>query len=442
MKSAVALHRPALLVAAVCVGLALSIWASVPLAAAAALALCALGGVLLLDGVARLAVLGVALAALGLGWGSLRMDALRSSVLVGELGETRRCGARHRRTRALVRVVDASDRRDASVPARGDPRARAPRPSSRPLASARSHPRGIRPDRGATARAGRLRRASLARAPGNPGRARGVELARGREARRDQRLRRCSSRPDRAGSDARVRRHPSRDRARCRARRGREPPVRRAGRLPGLRSVSPPGRLGAECGLPRRGYLRAGLVAAALETRPGGVDPRDDRRVRAGRRVAALGRAGRCRRRTRIPRLARGPSHRSLALPGARSVRADGMDADVASRAGVPAVVRGSRGDLRGGAARATAPRRLSGSDRSRGRGLGRARMRCRDGADRPLSTSARPRSTRSRQTSSPSSPLRWSSGSGFSRPSSIPCRPARLQVWPLWRDGPRPGSS
>ena len=88
MKSAVELHRPALLVGAVCVGLALSIWVSVPLAAAAALALCALGGVLMLDGVARLAVLGVALAALGLGWGSLRMDALRSSVLVGELGET------------------------------------------------------------------------------------------------------------------------------------------------------------------------------------------------------------------------------------------------------------------------------------------------------------------------------------------------------------------
>ena len=42
----------------------------------------------MLDGVARLVALGVALAALGLGWGSLRMDALRSSVLVGEVGET------------------------------------------------------------------------------------------------------------------------------------------------------------------------------------------------------------------------------------------------------------------------------------------------------------------------------------------------------------------
>ena len=73
---------------AVCVGLALSIWVSVPLAVATALALCALGGVLVLDGLARLVALGVALAVLGLGWGSLRMDALRSSVLVGEIGET------------------------------------------------------------------------------------------------------------------------------------------------------------------------------------------------------------------------------------------------------------------------------------------------------------------------------------------------------------------
>ncbi len=88
MRNAVELHRPALLAGAVCVGLALSIWVPVPLAAAVALALCALGGVLMLDNVARLVVLGVALAALGLGWGSLRMDALRSSVLVGEVGET------------------------------------------------------------------------------------------------------------------------------------------------------------------------------------------------------------------------------------------------------------------------------------------------------------------------------------------------------------------
>jgi competence protein ComEC len=88
VRSAFERHRPALLGGAVCGGLALSIWVSVALAAVVALALCALVGVLLLDGVARLALLGVALAALGLGWGSLRMDALRASVLVDEMGAT------------------------------------------------------------------------------------------------------------------------------------------------------------------------------------------------------------------------------------------------------------------------------------------------------------------------------------------------------------------
>ena len=88
MKDVVRLHRPALLVGAVCVGVGVSIWVPMPLAVAAALALGALGGVLLLDGFVRLVVLAVALAALGLAWGSLRMDALRASVLVGEVGET------------------------------------------------------------------------------------------------------------------------------------------------------------------------------------------------------------------------------------------------------------------------------------------------------------------------------------------------------------------
>ena len=88
MKNVVQLHWPALLVGAACVGLGVSIWVPAPLAVAAAIALGALGGVLVLDGFARLAVLAVALAALGLAWGSLRMDALRESVLVEEVGET------------------------------------------------------------------------------------------------------------------------------------------------------------------------------------------------------------------------------------------------------------------------------------------------------------------------------------------------------------------
>jgi competence protein ComEC len=80
-------HWPALLVTSVCVGLALSIWLSVPTAIVAVLASCALGAALVRDGVARLVALCLVLATLGLGWGSLRMDALRQSVLGDEVGE-------------------------------------------------------------------------------------------------------------------------------------------------------------------------------------------------------------------------------------------------------------------------------------------------------------------------------------------------------------------
>ena len=88
MRDLVELHWPALLVGAVCVGLALSIWIALPLAAACALAMCACIGVLMSHGLARLAAVAVALAVVGLAWGSLRMDALRASVLVDEVGET------------------------------------------------------------------------------------------------------------------------------------------------------------------------------------------------------------------------------------------------------------------------------------------------------------------------------------------------------------------
>ena len=88
MRDAVELHWPALLVGAVCVGLALSIWISLPLAAACVLAACACAGVLRWTGAARVAAVGAALAVVGLAWGSLRMDALHASVLVDELGES------------------------------------------------------------------------------------------------------------------------------------------------------------------------------------------------------------------------------------------------------------------------------------------------------------------------------------------------------------------
>ena len=80
-------HWPALLVTSLATGIVVSIWWSAPPAVAAAVAVCALGGVISRGGSARLAAFGIALAAVGLAWGSLRMDALRGSVLADELGE-------------------------------------------------------------------------------------------------------------------------------------------------------------------------------------------------------------------------------------------------------------------------------------------------------------------------------------------------------------------
>ena len=88
MRRVVELHWPALLVASGCAGIALGIWVRAPLSLVAVLALLALAAAAAVDGWQRLAALAVALALLGLGWGSLRMDALRHSVLVAELGRT------------------------------------------------------------------------------------------------------------------------------------------------------------------------------------------------------------------------------------------------------------------------------------------------------------------------------------------------------------------
>ena len=59
-----------------------------PLASSAAAVAVALVVALRLGGLARIAVLAVVVALLGIAWGSLRMDALRESVLIRELGES------------------------------------------------------------------------------------------------------------------------------------------------------------------------------------------------------------------------------------------------------------------------------------------------------------------------------------------------------------------
>ena len=86
MRDLVELHWPALLVSSACVGLALSNW--IP-GAGVAVALLASAGVLMLvlGGTEwRLVAFGLVLAALGLWWGSLRVEAMARSVLASEVG--------------------------------------------------------------------------------------------------------------------------------------------------------------------------------------------------------------------------------------------------------------------------------------------------------------------------------------------------------------------
>ena len=88
MTSTVERHWPTLLVASTCVGIALSVWVTVALAAACLALVCSLVAALMLAGSARCASIAAAAAVVGLGWGSLRMDALSASVLSSELGQT------------------------------------------------------------------------------------------------------------------------------------------------------------------------------------------------------------------------------------------------------------------------------------------------------------------------------------------------------------------
>jgi competence protein ComEC len=88
VKWAVERNWPALLVASAAGGIALAVWLSLPLALVASAAIGATVALCVLDGTARLVAVALVLAFIGLGWGSLRMDALRTSVLVRQLGET------------------------------------------------------------------------------------------------------------------------------------------------------------------------------------------------------------------------------------------------------------------------------------------------------------------------------------------------------------------
>jgi competence protein ComEC len=86
VRRAAVLHWPALLAGSACAGLALA--NAIPAGAEAALAGLAVAALalLVLEGPRRTAALALALAAAGLWWGSLRLDALSASVLAAEVG--------------------------------------------------------------------------------------------------------------------------------------------------------------------------------------------------------------------------------------------------------------------------------------------------------------------------------------------------------------------
>jgi competence protein ComEC len=88
VRNALQLHWPSLLAGAACLGLALANWISLSLSIGVAAGTLALAGVSLLDGWRRVCALGLALAVLGLVWGSLRVDALDRSILEARIGDS------------------------------------------------------------------------------------------------------------------------------------------------------------------------------------------------------------------------------------------------------------------------------------------------------------------------------------------------------------------
>ncbi|HET9242891.1 MAG TPA: DNA internalization-related competence protein ComEC/Rec2 [Gaiella sp.] len=81
-------HWPALLVASVCVGLAVSVWLRPPVALLFPAVGVLLVAALVVSGAARLVAVGAALVMAGLWWGTLRGDALERSFLADRLGES------------------------------------------------------------------------------------------------------------------------------------------------------------------------------------------------------------------------------------------------------------------------------------------------------------------------------------------------------------------
>ena len=269
MRRAIELHWPALLVAAACAGIGLSIWISLPLARRRRARRRSAGR----RGLARrlrpsVRRWRVALAVVGLGWGSIRMDALRHSVLASEVGESGVASSSPSHRLAHRRWRRASS--PSPVSSGGD-RSASGCSSCFPSAARRREERSWRRVSAWSSRA----RSATASTSGHGSRARAFTSSSKRRA--GGRSVGAAVSPGSVTAFAiassvavgrgatGVRRG---NRAGRRPRRGRGAARGRAGRLPRLRSLSPPGGLGPERRLPGCGHLRAGLAASTLEDRP------------------------------------------------------------------------------------------------------------------------------------------------------------------------------
>jgi competence protein ComEC len=90
VRRVVELHWPALLAGSACLGLAATNWVALATVELALLCLVGLLGVAVLNGSSRVAALGVVLAAAGMWWGAIRLDALGESLLAADVGESGR----------------------------------------------------------------------------------------------------------------------------------------------------------------------------------------------------------------------------------------------------------------------------------------------------------------------------------------------------------------
>ena len=338
---------PAVLLAALALGLSVANWFSFSRPAGVVAGVAAMAASLALPAPVRLGLAALALGAAGLWWGGIRLHELDRSLLVARIGQPASArvvvtGAASRSPFA-IRVL-AEVRRFDGLPLRERvllelPAGRAPPQGSvlelraRPVA-----PRG--PETGFDER-GWLERKGIhvvLHASGSwqiVGRRGGIGGV-------GDRLRTAIASALALGTTGE--RRSLVDRSRARSRRGDRPGVAR--RVQGLGPLPPARRLGSEHRLHRIRRHRSCIRARSRAGRRSFACDRRDPRLRPRRWLAALGGAGRRCGMPGLRGLASLTSERSLAHDGRRCGRAPRVDATVFARARLPALVCRSRGDL------------------------------------------------------------------------------------------------